>query len=79
MCEYNASHHEAVWRKPDQSTHTGSIALEAEGVGGWYADKIFIPDGETKTIAQLLDEKTYQRNQDHYKKLVEYLQSHLGE
>lgn len=59
--------------------HTGNIALEAKGTNGWYADKIFIPDGKTKTIAQLLDEKSYRRNRDHYEKLVEYVQSRLRE
>ena len=59
--------------------HTGNIALEARGVDGWYADKIFIPDGKTKTIAQLLDENEYRRNRDHYEKLIEYLQSNLDE
>lgn len=53
--------------------HTGSIAFEARGDDGWYADKIFIPDGQKKTIAELLDAKEYQRNRDHYEKLVEYL------
>lgn len=59
--------------------HTGNIALEARGVDGWYADKVFIPDGKTETIAQLLDNKLYQRNKDHYEKLAEYLKSNLTE
>jgi len=58
---------------------TGNIAVEAKGSDGWYADKIFVPDGGTKTIAELLDEKTYRRNRDHYEKLFEYLETHLGE
>lgn len=64
------------------SFHTinkGNIALEAKGVDGWYADKIFIPEGKNQTIAQLLDEKVYQRNKDHYEKLVEYLKSGLSQ
>lgn len=59
--------------------HTGTIAFEAKGEDGWYADKIFIPEEKTKTIAQLLDEKIYRRNRDHYEKLVEYLKSNLAE
>lgn len=61
------------------TVHTGTIALEAQGVDGWYADKIFIPDGKIQTIAQLLDEKLYRRNRDHYEKLVAYLKSSLAE
>lgn len=52
---------------------SGSIAKAAQGEGGWYADKIFIPENETMTIAEMLDLKVYRRNEDHYKKLLEHL------
>lgn len=55
--------------------YTGNIALEARGNDGWFADKVFIPDGESQTIAELLDQKLYRRNRDHYEKLIEYLKS----
>lgn len=51
----------------------GSIAKKSMGKSGWYADKIFIPDGKTKTISELLDEEKYNRNENHYKLLKEYL------
>lgn len=51
----------------------GSIAYEARGNGGWFADKIFVPEDSEKTIAELLDEDKYVRNEDHYKQLEEYL------
>lgn len=51
----------------------GSIATEARGKSGWYADKIFIPEEQTKTIAELLDENTYIRNEKHYSQLKKYL------
>ncbi len=53
---------------------TGSIAKFAAGIDGWPADKVFIPDSETKTIAQLLDENLYQRNKDHYERLFEHIE-----
>lgn len=52
---------------------TGTISPEARGVAGWYADKLFIPDGQTKTIAQLLDAGAYVRDEQHYTALKEYL------
>lgn len=51
----------------------GSIATEARGKSGWYADKIFIPAGQEKTIAELLDENKYIRNEQHYEQLKEHL------
>ncbi len=51
----------------------GSIAYTAKGKDGWYADKIFLPENEKLTIAEMLDLKIYKRNKDHYEKLLEYL------
>lgn len=51
----------------------GSIATEARGKSGYYADKIFIPEGQDKTIAELLDENKYIRNENHYSQLKKYL------
>jgi len=53
----------------------GIISHEPLGQSGWFMDKIFIPKGKEKTIAQLLDDDEYIRNNDHYKKLEEYLRS----
>lgn len=56
------------------STHQkGSVAPEARGKSGWYADKIFIPAGQDKTIAELLDENKYVRNEDHYSQFKTYI------
>lgn len=51
----------------------GTIATEARGKGGWFADKLFIPHGQEKTIAELLDDDAYIRNEDHYKQMQEFL------
>lgn len=51
----------------------GTIALQPEGEGGWIADKVFIPEGQDKTISQLIDNKTFQRDNKHYKLLESYL------
>lgn len=37
----------------------GSIAKEPKGSFGWSFDKIFIPKGETKTLAQFPEEERY--------------------
>jgi XTP/dITP diphosphohydrolase len=50
--------------------HFGSIGHEIKGKGGFIVDKIFIPDGEKQTIAELIDEGKIKRNQDHYQKLI---------
>lgn len=55
----------------------GSIAIEARGKSGWYADKIFIPEGQNKTIAELLDENKYIRNENHYIQLRKYLSENV--
>ena len=51
----------------------GTIAHEAKGSGGWIADKVFIPMGNLQTIAELLDEKKFKRDQSHYRALKDYL------
>lgn len=53
----------------------GCISQEAKGKSGWHTDKIFIPKGENKTIAELRDSNEYRRNQDHYQKLISYLKT----
>lgn len=65
--------------EPQQSAVTfythqkGSIARAARGKSGWYADKIFIPEGQDKTVAELLDEGKYMRNEEHYRQLKDFL------
>jgi|SRR5581483_3387922 len=51
----------------------GSYAMEARGKSGWYTDKLFIPEGQLKTVAELLDDNEYVRNEYHYAQLREYL------
>lgn len=53
--------------------HKGSYATEARGQSGWYTDKLFIPEGQSKTVAELLDASEYIRDEQHYKALREYL------
>ncbi|PIY94006.1 MAG: non-canonical purine NTP pyrophosphatase [Candidatus Levybacteria bacterium CG_4_10_14_0_8_um_filter_35_23] len=55
----------------------GKIAERAQGKGGWYADKVFLPDNDTRTIAELLDLGIYKRNKDHYESLVDYLEKNF--
>lgn len=50
----------------------GTIAFEAKGDGGWIADKIFIPKRKTKTISELIDDTSFQRDNAHYLKLEDY-------
>jgi XTP/dITP diphosphohydrolase len=56
--------------------HKGSYATEARGQSGWYTDKLFIPEGQPKTVAELLDANEYLRDEQHYAQLREYLSSH---
>lgn len=51
----------------------GNIARKPRGKSGWFADKIFIPSGKKETISELLDNNKYERNNNHYKKLLYYL------
>ena len=66
--------------EPDKSpisfyTHQrGTISYEKRGNSGFEMDKIFIPEGQTQTTAELLDENKYIRNNSHYKDLKEYLE-----
>jgi XTP/dITP diphosphohydrolase len=53
--------------------HKGSYATEARGKGGWFTDKLFIPEGQPKTVAELLDANEYVRDEQHYAQLREYL------
>jgi XTP/dITP diphosphohydrolase len=52
---------------------TGSFGYESKGKGGWIVDKLFIPDGGTKTIAELIDANEFARNEDHYLDLAKLL------
>ena len=52
----------------------GEIALEKSGKYGWSWDYIFIPKGQTKTMANFKDEDRWKFwNSDAYIKLAEYL------
>ena len=51
----------------------GVVANSVKGQSGWFTDKIFIPDKQTQTISELLDEKIYRRNNNHYVKLFNFL------
>lgn len=51
----------------------GSIATEARGKSGWYADKVFMPERQNKTTAELLDNNTYVRNDSHYAQLKKFI------
>lgn len=53
--------------------HKGTYATEARGQSGWYTDKLFIPEGQLKTVAELLDSGEYIRNERHYGLLKDYL------
>jgi XTP/dITP diphosphohydrolase len=58
--------------------YKGSIATAARGKGGWYADKLFVPEGQQKTIAELLDAETYERDEHHYALLRDYF-AHISQ
>jgi len=51
----------------------GIISAEIRGEAGWFTDKVFIQNHQTKTIGELLYDKTYIRREDHYDQLKEYL------
>lgn len=59
-----------------RSTTPGQISFSVEGKNGWGIDKIFVPDGYSKTLASLTDEeKRGVWNQSHWDQLGLYLQS----
>jgi XTP/dITP diphosphohydrolase len=71
--EYAISYCEPGGKPTTFYTHQkGNIAQEARGKGGWYADKVFMPEGQDKTTAELLDEEAYVRNDNHYEQLKEF-------
>lgn len=51
----------------------GVFSKEIKGEAGWFTDKVFIQNGQTKTIGELLFENTYVRKEDHYDQLKEFL------
>ena len=51
----------------------GTIADVQKGIVGWPMGKIFIQDGQSKTIAELLETDSYVRDNDHYAQLRAYL------
>ena len=54
----------------------GSIALEKSGTNGWSYDFIFIPKGESMTLANFSGEKLYSCwKTDAYEKLAQYLKN----
>ena len=54
----------------------GKIAYEKSGEYGWSWDFIFIPKGQTKTMANFKDEDRWNlRNNNGYLKLAEYLEN----
>ena len=57
-----------------KSVTNGTIALKKSGEYGYSWDYIFIPEGETKTLANYDDTKRFSYwNNDGYKELVKYL------
>ena len=56
----------------------GEIALEKSGKYGWSWDFIFIPKGQTKTMANFKDEDRWNLwNNNGYLKLAEYLENKI--
>lgn len=53
--------------------HHGSMINKVRGNSGYISDKLFVPEKESKTIAELLDENIYQKKPLHYLELLEYL------
>ena len=52
----------------------GSIAREKKGDFGWSYDKIFIPKGETKTLAEFPDDERWKFwDESAYSELADYL------
>lgn len=58
------------------STTPGQISRTVEGENGWGIDKIFVPDGYSKTLASMTDEQKREVwNHSHWDQLGLYLQS----
>lgn len=53
--------------------HKGSYASEGHGRSGWCTDKLFVPEGQPKTVAELLDVGEYVRDEKHYEQLRSFL------
>lgn len=55
---------------------TGTIATELRGTYGWSFDKLFIPEGKTKTLAEFEDDERWKFwSDDAYLQLEKYLKS----
>ena len=58
------------------SHNKGTISQTAQGENGWSYDKIFIPDGQSKTLAEIDDEERWKFwSNDAYLKLKKFLDS----
>ena len=54
----------------------GTIAEEVRGENGWGMDKIFIPNGQTKTKAELSDEERDEFcNKDHWNQFINFIEN----
>jgi XTP/dITP diphosphohydrolase len=54
----------------------GEVATEARGTGGFGYDPVFIPEGETKTVAELGDD--WKRANSHRARAAEALMAAIG-
>jgi XTP/dITP diphosphohydrolase len=54
----------------------GEVATEARGTGGFGYDPVFIPEGETKTVAELGDD--WKRANSHRARAAEALRAAIG-
>ena len=58
------------------SHNKGTISQTTQGEYGWSYDKIFIPDGQSKTLAEIDDEERWKFwSNDAYLKLKDFLDS----
>lgn len=51
----------------------GEISKVPKGDTDYYIPKLFIPDGQDKTISELINLNEYKRNIQHYKQLKQFL------
>jgi XTP/dITP diphosphohydrolase len=59
-----------------ESVTNGTIATEKSGTYGWSWDFVFIPDGQTKTLANFPDEERWNLwSTEGFKQLAEYLKN----